>query len=263
MKKSPLFRALVRNPVRQVVQEIRTAYRLDLEQWEALNSNQAESGSPPIPKPREGRAITTGYTTEALMGQLAANEQKALGLLVAMDELDGLFASENAYRGGRGADEQILLETYDGNGQEILRVRDDVERRFDRCHVSIVGGIQPEVLAARVSGDPRGKWARPAGHRSPAGSVPCPCDGDGGFQAAAEALAAVYLQGHRITPEIYRLDPTGRERFRAYEERCQREALDASSGAVRALRSKAAGKVARIAGVLHVLAIVCDEACGL
>ena len=95
------------------------------------------------------------------MGQLAANEQKALGLLVAMDELDGLFASENAYRGGRGADEQILLETYDGNGQEILRVRDDVERRFDCCHVSIVGGIEPEVLAARVSeGDPRGKWAR-------------------------------------------------------------------------------------------------------
>jgi hypothetical protein len=263
-KKSPLFRALVRNPVRQVVQEIRAAYRQELEKWEALNSKQAESGSPPIPKPREGRAVTTGYTTEALMGQLAANEQNALGLLVAMDELDGLFASENAYRGGRGADEQILLETYDGNGQEILRVRDDVERRFERCHVSIVGGIQPEVLSARVSeGDPRGKWARFCWAPIPRRVCPLPpCDGDGGFQAAAEELAAVYLQGHRISPETYRLDPTGRERFRAYEEQCQRDALDAPTGAVRALRSKAAGKVARIAGVLHVLAIACDEAFG-
>ena len=65
----------------------------------------------------------------------------------------------DAYRGGRGADEQMLLELFDGGAYTSIRVRGD--RAYGGSHVAILGNIQPAVLKGLVAGtDPSGKWAR-------------------------------------------------------------------------------------------------------
>lgn len=91
---------------------------------------------------------------------MQALEARGLAVLVRRDELSGLFGSLNAYRQGRGADEQQLLELFDGHSYTSLRIT-AADRSFERCHVSIYGGIQPEVLSSLVKGgDPSGRWAR-------------------------------------------------------------------------------------------------------
>ena len=103
--------------------------------------------------------VVNDYTGEALANLLQEHDRQGLAVLVLRDELSGLFGSLNAYRGGRGADEQMLLELFDGGSYTGLRVKGD--RAYSRSHVAIFGNIQPVILSALVGGsDPSGKWAR-------------------------------------------------------------------------------------------------------
>lgn len=264
-KKSPVFRALVSEAIKDVIAAVRADHRQRVQDWNAAAKKAEEDGTDPPPKPGpEPRVRATGFTGEALAHQLAVNEETGTGLVITIDELDQLFAGENQYRGGRGGDEHQLLELWDGTGQEILRIGAEVQRRFDRCHISIIGCIQPDVLRGRAgSGDPRGKWARFIWAPIPRREAPLPLDyEDDGYVDALRTLQKTYLCGYRYEPKQYRLDREGIVVFRDYELRCQQEALKAPRAAIEALISKAAGKVARIAGILHVLNKVSGEATG-
>jgi hypothetical protein len=64
---------------------------------------------------------------------------------------------------------------------------------------------------------------------------------------------------YRLPRQTYRLAPAAAERFAHYELNRQRAALGASIGAQSALYGKSAGKVLRLAGVLHLLQIAAGE----
>lgn len=256
-KKSPVGRSLVEAPLKPLVEDLAAANDREHRAW-AESSQALPKGAPRSPEPHPKRIYVSDYTGEALAAQLRAQEAAGLGLLITRDEINGLFSGLNAYRGGRGADEQQLLELFDGGGMTSLRVTGD--RHYSRSQCSIYGTTQPEVLRGLVAdGDATGLWARflfaPLPHRV----VPLPLSTTpeevAEVEAAAQALAVTCSAIYRLPPRTYRLATDAAQAFAHYEANRQASALKATIGAQSALHGKSAGKVLRIAGVLHLLQI--------
>jgi CRISPR-associated protein Cmr3 len=260
-KKSPVGRLLVEAPTADLRAELARANQRDREAWEEqCRDLKKGDAKPPAPHPK--RLSVSDFTAEALAAQLQTQEAAGLGLLVHRDELSGLFGSLNAYRGGRGADEQQLLELFDGSGLSSLRIVGD--RHYSRSQVSIWGSTQPEVLRQLVAdGDASGLWARFLFVPLPERAVPLPLATSAAEVAEVEAAAATLANAcravYRLPRQTYRLAPAAAERFAHYELNRQRAALGATIGAQSALYGKSAGKVLRLAGVLHLLQIAAGE----
>ena len=260
-KKSPIGRLLVEAPARTLRAELAAENRAALEEWKEACRQTKRGGTKPEP-PQLKRLVVSDYTGEALAAQLQTQEAAGLGLLINRDELAGLFASFNKYKGGKGDDEQQLLELFDGGGLTSLRIVGD--RTYSRSQLSIWGSTQPDVLRQLVAnGDANGLWARFLFVPLPERAVPLPlatsADEVAEVYAAAQTLDDVCGAVHRLPPQTYKLGPAAAERFAHYELNRQRAALGASIGAQSALYGKSAGKVLRLAGVLHLLQIAAGE----
>lgn len=260
-KKSPIGRLLVEAPTRELRAEMAAANRVALEKWRDA-CRGGKRGEPKPEPPQLKQLMVSDYTGEALAAQLQTQEEAGLGLLINRDELSGLFGSLNAYRGGRGADEQQLLELFDGGGLTSLRVVGG--RSYSRSQLSIYGGTQPDVLRQLVAdGDASGLWARFLFVPLPELPVPLPLATSAPEVAEVEAAAATLANAcgavYRLPRQTYRLALAAAERFAHYELNRQRAALRATIGAQSALYGKSAGKVLRLAGVLHLLQIAAGE----
>lgn len=105
----------------------------------ARDPEQQDTGKPP-----RLALVIDDTTMEATVERLADNPK---GLILVKDEVSGLFASFDAYRQGRGADEQRWMEIYDGRPVKTDRKGGDRPTIVaTRPSVSIVGTIQPAVL---------------------------------------------------------------------------------------------------------------------
>ena len=260
-KKSPIGRLLVEAPTYELRTDLARSNQREREAWEE-ECKALKKSDPRPPEPRPKRLMVSDFTGEALAAQLQTQEAAGLGLLVNRDELSGLFGSLNAYRGGRGADEQQLLELFDGSGLSSLRIVGD--RHYSRSQLSIWGSTQPDVLRQLVAnGDASGLWARFLFVPLPEQAVPLPmattaaevAEVDAAIQTLADACGVVY----RLPRQTYRLAPAAAESFANYELNRQKAALAASIGAQSALYGKSAGKVLRLGGVLHLLKIAARE----
>ena len=260
-KKSPIGRLLVEAPTAGLRADLARANQREREAWEKeCREMKKTETKPPAPNPK--RLSVSDFTGEALAAQLQTQEAAGLGLLVNRDELSGLFGSLNAYRGGRGADEQQLLELFDGSGLSSLRIVGD--RHYSRSQLSIWGSTQPEVLRQLVAdGDASGLWARFIFVPLPERAIPLPMSTSAAdveeVEAAAQTLANICSAVYRLPRQTYRLAPAAAESFAHYELNRQRAALGATIGAQSALYGKSAGKVLRVAGVLHLLQIAAGE----
>lgn len=259
-KKSPVSRLLVKAPTHELRLELAQEHHRAMTAWQ-----EACRGKKPAERPTPPRALhlqVSDTTAEALASQLEVQEARGMGMLLHRDELAGLFGSLNAYRSGRGADEEMLLEAYDGTGFQSLRVATAGGGRFyDRCHLSVWGTIQPAVLQSLVAeGDASGLWARFLFVPLPERVVPLPESESEAEQRAAAAAArtladacrAVYLRA----PADLRLSRDAWQAFRLYEANRQGDALRVTIQAQQALYGKAPGKALRIAGLLHLLQLV-------
>ncbi len=261
-KKSPTDRRLVSEPLAALMDEVAEANRREHDAWLALCENLKRGRVRP-PEPVGKRVKIGDFTGEGLAAQLQVQEAAGLGLLIHRDELSALFGSLNAYRGGKGADEQQLLELWDGSGLTSLRVGG--HRSYSRSQVSIWGGTQHEVLKALVAnGDDSGLWARFLFVPLPRQIVPLPLTSTeqekAEVQAAAALLAQVASTVFRMAPRTYRLCRDAQETFVRFEENHQRLAAAATIGAAGAIYGKSAGKVLRVAGLLHLLRLALGEA---
>ncbi|NER27831.1 MAG: DUF3987 domain-containing protein, partial [Symploca sp. SIO1C4] len=129
-KKSPIVRTIARQPLKVLEKKARREW---IEQWrdyketeqlyESLSKEerreQFPERLPPAPPDRRKVFSFTKNTSEGLRNQVEAYPNQ--GLLAIPNELAGLFKSANAYRGGRGSDEEDLLSYYDGIGETVLR----------------------------------------------------------------------------------------------------------------------------------------------
>ncbi|MGB5136796.1 MAG: DUF3987 domain-containing protein [Prochlorococcaceae cyanobacterium] len=253
--KSPSGKALIREPLQPLVASLREAYERQLQSWrEQCQATKRGKDKPPMPQP--SFLVASDPTGEALVATLQQNEADGLGLLLFRDELAGLFGGLNQYRGGRGSDQELLLELFDGGGLAQLRVVGG-GRHFSRSQFSIYGTTQPDVLQGLVAeGDPSGLWARFLFVPVPAVAVRLPDDDDDDeARAATDTLRRAAHAVHQLTPRPYWLDAGGAARFREYHYDRQQAALNATLPAHSALYGKAAGKVLRVAGLMHLAAI--------
>jgi hypothetical protein len=255
-KKTPLEKLLVRRPAHELKREMAAANTRAMEAWrEQCRGCKTKDERPP--KPVAIYLQIQDYTGEAFVQQLQELDKRGLSVLVLRDELSGLFGSMNAYRSGRGSDEQQLLELFDGQAYTSLRVSAG-DRSYDRCQVSIYGAIQPGVLRELIKGgDPSGKWARFLFSPLPENTVPLPIaisdEGVAAVNGANQALQAYARRIYTMPAHRYQLDLEAIEAFSVYEHNKQIQAQQARLDAQGALYGKSAGKVLRVAVLLHLL----------
>jgi hypothetical protein len=156
-KKTPLQNIFAKQPAEDVLLKVAhendNAYRA----WTEKPGKKEEKPPKPIPLDLK----ISDYTSAALVITLMKSDEMGRSILVSRDEINGLFKSLDQFnKGGKGADEEQLLEIYDGGSFRSLRVG-DTTRSFERCAVNILGAVQPEILDGLISGgDASGKWAR-------------------------------------------------------------------------------------------------------
>jgi hypothetical protein len=264
-KKGPGQRLLLDDQIDPIARELAQQHARNMAAWREENRGckPSDRTEPPL----ELRIRASKWTGESLDATLANLETAGLGLLLSREELAGMFGGLNAYRAGRGDDSEQLLEAYDGRGTVALRVTADGGGRFySQCQVSICGAIQPTVLRRLVGaseGDASGLWARFLFAPLPERVVPIPPEETQQQIQASEAAAAMLVhvigQVYRLPRQSLHLSAEARRDFLAYEARCQGDALRAELPAQQACWGKAAGKVLRVAGLLHLLHAVCPD----
>src|SRR5215218_2256519 len=148
-KKTPAMNVTLR-PVRERQMALKAEYERQKEEYKVACANyeNAKKDDPGLErkpdKPTLGRTYADDTTVERLADILNQNRR---GLLIIKDELSGWLGSMNQYKqGGKGADRQFWLSAHTNQPVAVDRKSLDEPVIVARPFVSIVGGIQPEVL---------------------------------------------------------------------------------------------------------------------
>ncbi len=265
-KKTPLLGKVVKDPTATIRQALAEGNYRERQQWQDAQKGPKKD-EPKAPPPQPVHLHVGDVTTEALAAQLVALADRGRGLLVLRDELAGLFNGLDMYRGGRGNDGQFLLELFDGGSHTSLRV--SCTREFRDSLVSITGCIQPKVLEDLVNastGDADGRYARFLLAPLTEPPKPLPVAIDPKEQQAIDR-AGLYLQevaaAMHCAPSVeLHLGADALELFAQYEHRQALAAAAATIPAQGAVLGKAAGKVLRVAGLLHRLDGIANDTTG-
>ena len=252
-KKTPLQNIFAKQPAEDVLLRVARENENTYRAW-AGNPGKKED-KPPKPIPLDLKI--SDYTSEALVITLRKSDEMGRSILISRDEINGLFKSLDQYKGGKGADEQQLLEIYDGGSFRSLRVG-DTTRSFERCSVNILGAVQPEIQIELLSeGDASGKWARFIFVPIPDMTKRLPTNISPEMQAkidsASKLLKNIFSSVYELGANTYELDTESLEHFVEYEHDRQVAALQAKVSAQASLYGKSAGKLLRFAGILHIL----------
>lgn len=115
-------------------------YQRELKRWRSAKDGDDPPEEPETPIAT--RHVVSDVTVEALAPILKGNPR---GLLLARDELSAWFGGFDRYSQARGADEPAWLELHRAGRLTIDR-KGGGTIAVPRAAVSVVGGIQPEVI---------------------------------------------------------------------------------------------------------------------
>ncbi|QNI99445.1 hypothetical protein SynA1562_00599 [Synechococcus sp. A15-62] len=263
-QKSPAQKALIKQPLVHYADYVRGLYEDKLASYNEQVKDSDDEYDPPKP----ATVSLSDTNQEGLEEQLITQEEYGLALLIAKDELAGVFISMDQYKGGgskagTGQGKQ-LLELYDGGSFETKRV--GKSRFCSRTKVSITGSIQPDVLVKlQTDDDADGMWARFLFSELP--SIPATLPRDVPRQQleeiklAREAVGEILrLIGSKNPPLLQlQLSTEAQAIFSDYYDRKSLEASKAALGSHAGLLNKAPGKVGRIAGLLWLISAAIDR----
>jgi hypothetical protein len=251
-KKSPVVRAIISDPMEklkiaseQEFEKAKIAYEEELRQWKA----DKEPDKGPMPKPPAQKIYHfTTATGEGIAAQVGRLPQQSL--LWVADELAGAFKSANQYRGGKGSDEENLLEYWSSGGSAVLRAA-GLAVNVRNVGLSIFGNIQPKVLATFLGegNDDNGKFARFDFVQQPLAATEL-------FEDAPSVdltpmLTALYERLDALPPQKFELDKAARKLFIAYYNQCERDRISNPKQGMRSMLGKAPEKVGKLATILH------------
>ncbi|MDJ0516014.1 MAG: DUF3987 domain-containing protein [Trichodesmium sp. MO_231.B1] len=255
-RKSPLIQAIARKPLSKMQEKAtelydrqKIDYERDLADWEAADKS-TRGDKPEEPKLR---VFSTGDYTPEGMRELAQHNPK---ILRCFDELAKEQKSQGQYKGGKGGDAQLLLESYDG-------LMDTVVRRgkiypggvVNQC---LLGGIQPEVLSEIISSsDPTGLFARYNIATLP--NIPHYWDDDNEVgMDITPLLVDTYESINRLPAFTFKLSPDAYQLFKSCHNHAESQKAKADRPAMIYQYGKMPGKILRWAMLYHVLHAVCQ-----
>lgn len=232
-------------------------YESELKQWKA--KPRKDRGDEPEQPPPCVHLFCSDITTEGLADRLADNPN---GMLVAVDELAGLFARFDRYASG-GGDVQHYLSMFGAGALKVDRKGGDRKTIYvPYAAVSICGGIQPNILrkvltseffdcglAARLllaMPDPKpAKWTDAEISDQTLNAVDQMYDNLYAFRGEPDT------DGH-ISPSDVSLSPEAQERFIKFVNDHAVKAVELQ-GADAAAWSKLKGYAARFALIFHLV----------
>lgn len=257
--KSPIIDKLL-EPLARLQVEADTAYQLDfddykdeLETWQTLDKEK-RGAKPAAPIQRE--YFFQDATFEALSDCLS--KQPNRGVVVAVDELAGLFNGFNQYRShGRGNDLQKWLSLYDGRPIKINRKTGN-RISLPQTLVSLTGTIQPCVLQKHMENlnEVDGFWPRYFWIRVPLTKMPPP--GEGSVFDLLGLLRGLYQGLEHLDSKIYQLDKRGRDIWRDWHCWCEEQKVNEPHPALRSVYPKSKERAARICLIAHCINAVIE-----
>lgn len=256
--KTPLLRKLVTAPAADVRRDSKDHHQKRLVEWAEV-CRAIPKGEEKPPKPRELFPHLNNYSSEALDLWLQEYEKPGLGVLLMRDELSGMLQAIDAdAKSGRGNAEAQLLELFDGTGSTAIRIKDDA-RSYEKCHVSLIGGVQPEKLRQLIGGkDATGKFARFLMVKLPL--VPLTLrDSDPSeeelreFDFAKQMLKEYANTLYRLPPRTYPLSQEARKLYNCWFEKHQREALAIDHPVLSSMLNKTGAHALRLSGLFHLI----------
>jgi Protein of unknown function (DUF3987) len=258
-KKTPVYKAIVTKPLGVLRDKIEAEYELQLAEYKELlleyesleKKERAERFPDGEPQKPPLRLLWFNETTgEGLVAQVQKFPDK--GILWAADELATVFKSQNAYRSGRGNDEESLLNFYNGDGATVLRANGP-RVNIKNVLLGIFGSIQPDVLGQLMSDckDPNGKWARFLYVLQPKSG--CEILSDGAFPELTPQIAYLYQRIDDLPPQTYDLTPLAKSYFLQCYNALERQYESTTHPGLSNIYGKAAGYIGKIALNLHVI----------
>jgi len=260
-KKSPVKRAIIDRPMQLLREKAREEFRKAQQEYEeelaAYKSNKKkksaedEPQSPPPKPPRQKLYSFTKATGEGILYQVA--EYPDQGLLYCCDELAGLFKSANQYRGGKGSDDEDLLEYWNGTGSTVLRAS-GTKADLDGLLLSVFGTIQPDVLATLLKdcSDSNGKFARFDFVFQPLAASKLPEEDSGSFDLTP-MLSSLYAKIDALPALKLELSPEAKRLFNAFYEATDKRRVEEPKQGIRAMVGKMQEKVGKMAAIIHTL----------
>lgn len=258
LSKSNLLKKLVRHPRADINNHLKDVHDNRLSNW-AEACAETERGQDKPPKPLRILSLVNDYTSEALDRQLEAHEPLQAPLQIFKDELSGLLlAIEADTKRGRGNAEAQFLELFDGEGSTQIRIGSEL-RSYETCHVSILGGIQPDELKKLIGGkDATGKFARFLMLRIPLVPLKLVDDSPAPEVKAAKAGAKEKLRKtfnalYGKDPATYTLSDEARRLYNRWFSKKQAEALRIKHPVISSMLAKNGGQSLRVCGLLHLV----------
>ncbi|MEG5173232.1 DUF3987 domain-containing protein [Microcoleus sp. B3-D7] len=250
-KKTPVIRAIITDPMERLLARSEAEYKFAKENYEAKLQawlKAKDSDEPKPEEPTEKTYIFTKATGEGIVSQ--AQKIPEQGMLYLCDELAGAFKSANQYRGGKGSDEEDLLEYWSGGGAIVLRVG-GLSANVRNLSLSIFGNIQPKVLAGFVGdgSDANGKFARFDFVQQPLSATKL--HENAPFISLTPMLTALYENLDALPAMQFELDREARKLFINFYNHCEEERVAHPKQGMRAMLGKAAEKVGKLATILH------------
>lgn len=261
-KKTPSLKLSLRG-LHRIQEQLHGEYRAAKANYDEIltlweKTPKKERGAPPE-QPKFSHVWTSDSTTEALAEMLSG----AKGIVLFRDELVGWVKSMDQYRSGKGADRQHYLSMWSRSQIKIDRKSSPAPIIVDRPCLSVVGGIQPDILPDLVENASRDDgfidrllFAYPdigPDHWTDAGV-------DQAAQAAVERLFSdLYdLKGTEapdgsVQPRVARLGPDARALWREwYEETAEEHRDERLPSSLKGTWAKLPSQLARLALILHV-----------
>ena len=251
--KTDLYQAVVKGPAEGILERQRQFFKGELAGWKANKSD--DKG------PEPGLVISQieDFTPPRLDLQLQAHERAKRGVLLMSDEVAGIFRqAAGDTKNGSGRGETQLLELWDGNSHTTIRMSRDTTS-YKRCAVSLLGGIQPDVLRGLI--DPKdvtGQMARclflslPDTLITPSLKGFTQCELKRQYEAR-QMLSAFAEHVYDLPAADYQFCRAAQQRFHDWFMDHQVRAKHPSTEPIlRAMWMKSAGQLSRLAGNLHI-----------
>ena len=251
--KTDLYKAVVKGPAEGILERQAQFYEGEKAAWKANKSDTKG--------PEPGCVISQieDFTPARLDVQLQAHERAKRGVLLTTDEVAGIFRqAAGDTKNGSGRGETQLLELWDGNGHTTIRMSRDTTS-YRRCAVSLLGGIQPDVLRELI--DPKdvtGQMARCLFLTLPDTLITPSLKGFTQEELRRQYEARQMLSA--FAEHVYDLPVADLQFCRAAQQRFHdwfmghqvRAKHPATEPILRAMWMKSSGQLSRLAGNLHI-----------